>query len=101
MKVDEPNTTGVGDAEDDDKMVSLAQFIQKVIIACKPDAPRGLVEQMLAATRGMATQSNLRPELQEFGRTLNLILAGERHPDLSTLHPQLANEVSKILEELG
>jgi hypothetical protein len=85
---------------DDDKMVSLEDFIQLVTRACKPDAPAGLAEQMHGATRGMATQSNLAPELRELGRVLNRILSGERNPDLTALHPQLAEVVRKMLEEL-
>ncbi|MEW5717546.1 MAG: hypothetical protein AB1817_02850 [Chloroflexota bacterium] len=86
--------------DDDGKMISLEDFIQLVTRACKPDAPAGLVEQMHAATRGMATQPNLAPELRELGRVLNLILSGERNPDLSALHPQLAEVVRGMLREL-
>jgi hypothetical protein len=55
---------------------------------------------MHAATRGMATQPGLQPELRELGRVLNQILSGERNPDLSALHPQLAEVVRKVLQEL-
>jgi hypothetical protein len=81
-------------------MVTLEQFFQQVVRACKPDAPAGLAEQMHAATRGMATQPNLAPELRELGRVLNLILSGERNPDLSALHPQLGEAVRGMLREL-
>jgi hypothetical protein len=87
-------------ANEDGRMVSLEQFMRQVARACQPDAPPGLAEQMLAATRGMATQANLSPELRELGRVLNQILSGERKPDLSALHPQLAEAATKILAEL-
>jgi hypothetical protein len=87
--------------DDDGKMISLEDFLQQVVRACKPDAPAGLAEQMHAATRGMATQANLSPELRELGRVLNQILSGERKPDLSALHPQLAEAVRKVLAQLA
>ncbi len=93
--------TGEGVERDDDgKMISLEDFLQQVVRACKPDAPTGLAEQMHAATRGMATQANLSPELRKLGRVLNQILSGERNPDLSALHPQLAEVVRQMLTEL-
>lgn len=90
-----------GQDDDDGEMVSLEQFLQQVVRACQPDAPAGLAEQIYAATRGMATQPNLQPELRELGRVLNQILSGERNPDLSEMHPQLAEAVEKVLAELG
>ena len=87
--------------DDDGKMISLEEFLHRVVAACKPDAPARLAEQMHAATRGMATQANLSPELRELGRVLNQILSGERNPDLSALHPQLAEVVRGMLRELG
>lgn len=99
LGVDVP-IAGQDEADDDGKMVSLEQFLQQVVRACKPDAPAGLAEQMHTATRGMATQANLSPELRELGRVLNQILSGERNPDSSALHPQLAEAVRKMLSEL-
>lgn len=90
-----------GHDDDDGEMISLEQFLQQVVRACQPDAPAGLAEQMYAATRGMATQPNLQPELRELGRVLNQILSGERNPDLSEMHPQLAEAVEKMLAELA
>ena len=87
--------------DDDGKMVSLEDFLQQVVRACKLDAPAGLAEQMHAATRGMATQADASPEIRELGRVLNQILSGERNPDLGTLHPQLAEAVRKVLAQLA
>lgn len=89
------------DDDDDGKMMSLQDLLNRVVVACKPDAPAGLAEQLHNVTRGMATQPNLQPELRELGRVLNMILSGERSPDLSALHPQLVEVVRKVLEELG
>jgi tetratricopeptide (TPR) repeat protein len=100
LGVDVPIAGQEEEEEDDGKMVSLEQFIQNVVRACKPDAPAGLAEQMHAATRGMATQPSLQPELRELGRVLNQILSGDRNPDVSALHPQLKEIVEKMLEEL-
>jgi len=101
LGVDVPVAGQAESANDDGKMVSLEQFIQQVVRACKPDAPAGIVEQMLAATRGMALQPNLAPELRELGRVLNQILTGEHDPDLRALHPQLAERVRRVLMELS
>ncbi len=100
LGVDVPIAGQEEKADDDGKMVSLEQFIQQVVRACQPDAPAGLVQHTLAATRGMALQPNLAPELRELGRVLNQILAGDHQPDLSALHPQLAERVSQMLAEL-
>lgn len=96
-----PSKTGEGEHDDDGKMISLEEFLQQVVRACKSDAPPGLTEQMQTATRGMATQPGLQPELRELGRVLNQIVSGERNPDLSALHPQLAERVEQILAELS
>jgi len=95
-----PPKNGEGSDDDDGKMISLDEFLGRVAAACKPDAPAGLAEQMHKATHGMATQQNGSPEMRELGRVLNLILSGERRPDLSALHPQLAEVVRKMLGEL-
>jgi hypothetical protein len=97
---DQPSAVSRQPHDDDDKMISLEEFLRRVVAACQPDAPAGLAEQMRAATRGMAAQPNLAPELRELGRVLNLILSGERHPDLSALHPQLVEVVRAVLAEL-
>ncbi|MBM3128982.1 MAG: tetratricopeptide repeat protein [Chloroflexi bacterium] len=89
-----------GQPDDDDQMVTLEQFLQTFVRACQPDAPAGLAEQMHAATRGMATQPGLQPELRELGRVLNQILSGDRNPDLSALHPQLVEAVRAVLAQL-
>lgn len=83
--------------EDDGKMVSLEQFVQMVGRACRPDAPPGFVEQMQAATRGMAMQPNAVPEVRELAQVLNAILSGERNPDLGSLPPQFAEAVKALL----
>jgi hypothetical protein len=86
--------------DDDEKMISLEDFIQRVTRACQPDAPAGLAEQMQTATRGMATQANLHPALQELGCILTAILAGERNPDLSELPNNVAARIKEMLHEL-
>ena len=89
------------DDDDDGKMMSLQDLLNRVVVACKSDAPVGTTEQLHNVTLGMATQPSLQPELRELGRLLNQILSGERNPDLSALHPQLVEVVRKVLEELG
>ncbi len=85
---------------DDGEMVSLEDFFQMVTDACQPNAPAGMREQMLNATQGMALQPDSPPELRELGRVLTQILAGNRNPDLLTLHPQLIGRVRQMLDEL-
>lgn len=100
MKPSDQSSAVSSQPHDDDKMISLEEFLQRIVVACQPNAPAGLAEQLRAATRGMATQPNLAPELRELARVLNLILSGERNPDLSALHPQLADAVRAVLAEL-
>ncbi len=100
LGVDVP-LAGLEEEAGDGTMMTLDDFLQQVVRACKPDAPPGLAEQMQTATRGMATQPNLQPELRELGRVLNQIVSGDRNPDLAALHPQLAEAVRQMLEELS
>jgi hypothetical protein len=86
--------------DDGGDMVSLEDFLQMVVRACRPDAPPGLDEQLYKATRGMATQPNAPTGVRELGRVLNQVLAGERNPDLSALPPQLADKVRGVLDAL-
>jgi len=85
---------------DDDKMVPLEEFLDRVVTACRADAPLALVEQLQVATHAMSAQANLQPELRELGRVLHQMLLGERDLDLSGLPPQLAEVVRGMLEEI-
>jgi len=95
-----PMFPGDEPADDEGGMVSLEDFFQMVTEACRPDAPPEMREQLMNATQGMARQADSPPELRELGRILTQILAGNRNPDLLTLHPQLIGRVRQMLDEL-
>jgi hypothetical protein len=100
LGVDVP-LAGLEEEENDGgDMVSLDDFLDMVVAACRPDAPPGLAEQLAEATRGMAMQPDAPSGIRELGRVLNSILAGEREFDLSALPPQLADKVQRVLEVL-
>ena len=86
--------------EDGGDMVTLDDFLSMIVMACQPDAPEGLAEQLLGATRGMAAQPNVPTGMRELGRVLNAVLSGERNPDLADLPPDLAGKVRKLLEQV-
>ena len=86
--------------EDGGDMVKLDDFLSMVVVACRPDVPEGLAEQLLGATRGMAAQPNAPTGMRELGRALNAILSGERSPDLADLPPDLADKVRGVLAQL-
>ena len=86
--------------EDCGDMVTLDDFLGMIVAACQPDAPEGLTEQFLGATRGMAAQPTAPAGMRELGRVLNAILSGERNPDLADLPPDLADKVRKLLEQV-
>ena len=86
---------------DDGDMVSLDDFLGMIVMACRPGAPPDMREQLVNATRGMATQPNAPAGLCDLGRVLHAILMGERQPDLSALPPELAAKARSILEELN
>ncbi len=86
--------------EDGGDMVTLDDFLSMIAAACQPDAPDGLAEQLLGATRGMAAQPNAPAGMRELGRVLNAILSGERDPDLADLPPDLVGKVRKLLEQI-
>jgi len=86
--------------EDGGDMVTLDDFLSMIAAACQPDAPDGLAEQLLGATRGMAAQPTVPTGMRELGRVLNAILSGERDPDLAGLPPDLADKVHKLLDQI-
>ncbi len=86
--------------DDGGNMITLDDFMQMIVVACKPGAPDGLKEQMQTATRGMAMQPNVAPELNALGRTLNAILNGDRRPNMTGLPPELVQAVNQMLKEL-
>jgi len=81
-------------------MVSLDNFLNMIVAACRPDAPASLHDQLVTATRGMATQPNAPEGMRELGRVLNAVLAGEREPDLAALSPELETKVRGVLDVL-
>ena len=87
--------------EDGGDMVTLDDFLSMIVATCQPDAPEGLTEQLLGATRGMAAQPTAPAGMRELGRVLNAILSGERNPDLADLPPDLADKVRGVLAQLG
>jgi hypothetical protein len=91
---------GLDEEDDDGDVVRLDDFLELVAYASRPDAPAELREQLVRATRGMATQPNAPAGLRELGRILHSILAGERQPDLSVLPPELEARVRQMLEGL-
>jgi hypothetical protein len=86
--------------EDGGDMVTLDDFLSMIVMACRPDAPDDLAEQLLGATRGMAAQPTAPAGMRELGRVLNAILSGERNPDLADLPPDLADKVRGVLAQL-
>jgi hypothetical protein len=87
--------------EDGGDMVTLDDFLSMIVAACQADAPDGLAEQLIGATRGMAAQPTAPAGMRELGRVLNAILSGERNPDLADLPPDLADKVQGVLMRLG
>ncbi len=67
-------------------------LLKFVVIACQPNAPPQLVEQMHGLAQSLQSPEAL-PEMHALGRVLAAILTGERHPDLSALPPELASKI--------
>lgn len=88
------------EAENEDIAPVIEDIFQRVVLACNPNTPLVYAEQMYAVTQKMAEHPKLEPDQRELGRILNLILAGERKPDLSALSSQWAMRVRDILNEL-
>jgi len=77
--------------------ISLEQLLELVAVACTPQAPAGLGEQLFGMTQQLARDPSMPAEIQALGRVLNHILSGERNPDLSALSPELAGAVRQLL----
>ena len=80
--------------------MSLDNLFGMVALACTPDAPPGLAEQLHGLTHTIATDPNAPPEFRALGRVLNAVLSGERAPDTSALPPELADKVREMLAAL-
>ena len=100
LDVDVP-LAGQEEKDDGGDMVTLDDFLNMVVQACRPGAPPGLGERLYGATRGMATQPNAPAGIRELGRALNTILSGERDPDLAALPPELADKVRSVLQAIS
>ncbi|MBC8450228.1 MAG: hypothetical protein H8D78_21050 [Chloroflexi bacterium] len=80
--------------------MSLDNLFGMVALACTPDAPPGLAEQLHGLTHTIATDPNAPPEFRALGRVLNAVLSGERAPDTSALPPEWADKVREMLAAL-
>jgi hypothetical protein len=88
-------------AEPEEGAMTLDDLFGLVALACRPDAPPGLGEQLHAATRTMAADPNAPSEIRALGRALNAVLAGDRNPDLSALPPELAEALRRLLSTIA
>jgi tetratricopeptide (TPR) repeat protein len=91
---------GLGEGSEPEGEATLDDLLGLVALACTPDAPPGLAEQLHAATRTMAADPNAPPEVRALGRALNAILSGDRAPDLSALPPELAEALRRLLSTI-
>jgi len=80
--------------------ISLDDLFDMVALACTPDAPPGLAEQLHGLTHTIATDSNAPPEFRTLCRVLNAVLSGEHAPDTSALPPEWADKVREMLAAL-
>jgi len=83
-------------SEASETVLSLEQFLALVGQAAREGGD--LARQLWQITDAMATDPRLPPEVRALGRVLLRILAGERHPDLSALPPELAEAVRELVE---
>lgn len=80
--------------------MTLDNLFSLVVLARSPEAPAGLAEQLDAATRGLAEDDSASEEIRELGNILNRVLAGDHHPDLSSLPLNLQNITRTMLATL-
>ena len=80
--------------------MTLDDLLGLVALACRPDAPPGLGEQLHGFTRTMAAASDAPSEVRALGRALNAVLSGDRAPDLSALPPELAEALRRLLSAM-
>ncbi|NUM64821.1 hypothetical protein HUU39_06045, partial [candidate division KSB1 bacterium] len=85
------------ESEDEAQGITLDDLLKFVALACQPNAPPQLVEQMRDLAQSLQSPK-APPEMHALGRVLAALLSGERNPELSALPPELA---SKIREHLA
>jgi hypothetical protein len=61
---------------------------------------RKLSNQLFQTFLQLSNHPSAPPEERALGRVLGRILIGEREPDLSELHPEMAAEIKALLERL-
>jgi len=94
-----PPPLGEGLGERGEEM-TLDDLLTLVALACHPDAPQGLGEQLYGLTHALATQPGAPAGIRALGRVLNRVLSGERDPDLAALPPELAHKLRQMLAAL-
>jgi hypothetical protein len=87
-------------SEDEAQGITIDDLLKFVALACQPNAPPQLVEQMHGIAQSLQSPE-APPEMHALGRVLAVILSGERHPDLSALPPELASKIRELLVALS
>lgn len=82
--------------EDEAQGITIDDLLKFVALACQPNAPPQLVEQMHGLAQSLQSPE-APPEMHALGRVLAALLTGERHPDLSALPPELASKIREYL----
>ncbi len=80
--------------------MTLDNLFSLVVLARSSEAPAGLAEQLDAATRSLAEDATASEEIRELGSILSQVLAGDHHPDLSSLPLNLQNITRTMLATL-
>lgn len=92
-------------AAEPERALTLPEFINGllngVLLACKPDAPAVLRDDVETFTRKLAEDASAPPDLRALGRALHEILNGERDPDLDGLPPELTAVVETLLKRMA
>lgn len=78
--------------------ITIDDLLKFVALACQPNAPPQLVEQMHGLAQSLQSPE-APPEMRALGRVLAALLSGERHPDLSALPPELASKIREHLTQ--
>ncbi|MCG3155988.1 MAG: Photosystem I assembly protein Ycf3 [bacterium] len=86
------------ESEDEAQGITLDDLFKFVALACQPNVPPQLIEQMHGLAQSLQSPE-APPEMHAFGRVLTALLSGERHPDLSALPPELASKIREYLKQ--
>ena len=87
------------DPDQEEEGLTLEELLGLVENAAKGEQRLGA--QLFSLTQQMSRDTSIDADLRTLAQVLSLVLAGDHHPDLSKLTPELVGPVSQMLQNIN